>query len=259
MKKSFLFLLTAFLAVTFFFVGCNKATNNPTDNTDTTTTTKTDQPIPTFPGSIDGEVTTIQFTYTIPNLPAPLNTISVDMGFANFGAGTDAGTVTVNGKAVAKNTSSSTIYYNSFSTTSLASLGLDWDGAIHTWNVTGAGSTPAFTIDVTSPTEFTVNTPTTSTVASKSSALNIAWTGANATSADSMMIVLVPTSGSGTTFTATTNNKTGSYTIASSSLSGFSGDVLLEVVKYRYAMKTVNSKTFVGVAEIVNTVNFKIQ
>jgi len=231
MKKSFLFFLTAFLAATFFFVGCNKATSNPADSTDTTTTTKTDQPIPTFPGSIDGEVTTIQFTYTIPGLPAPLNTISLDMGFANFGTGTDAGSVTVNGKAVAKNTSSSTIYYNSFSSTSLTPLGLDWDGAIHTWSVTGAGSTPAFTMDVTSPTAFTVNSPTSSTVASKSSALDISWTGASAASSDSMMIVLTPAGGNGTTYTATASNKVGSYSIAASHLSNFSGDVLLEVVK----------------------------
>lgn len=250
MKKLFLLFLTAFLAVTFFFVGCKKD-NGPTAPPDTTP--KTTQPMPTFSG--DGVVAAIQFSYTVSNV----YTVNLDMGFANFGTGTDAGTVTVNGKTIDKNTSSSTIYYNSFSTTSLTPLGLDWDGAIHTWSVTGAGSTPAFTMDVTSPTAFTVNSPTSSTVASKSSALDISWTGASATSSDSMMIVLTPAGGSGTTFTATASNKVGSYSIAASHLSGFSGDVLLEVVKYRYAMKTVSSKTFVGVAEIVNTVNFKIQ
>lgn len=264
MKKSFLFFATAFLAVSLFFVGCKKSDSNPTTPPDTTPTKKTDQPIPEFGGTVDGVVAAIQFSYDVPGMPAPYNKVSMDMGFATFGSeGTDAGAVTVNGKNIAKITSGSTVYYNSFASTDPlnppTTLNLNWNGGNHVWSVSGAGSTPAFTIDVPSPNSFTLSNPTASTVAPKSSNLTVTWSGAYGSSVDSVMIVLVPMSGSGTTFTATTTNKTGSYTIASSSLSGFSGDALLELVKYRYATKTVSGKTYVGVAEIVNTVNFKIQ
>jgi hypothetical protein len=262
MKKSILFFVTALLAVTFFFVGCKKDTGT-TDPIDTTPTQKTDQPIPAFGGTVDGVVAAIQFSYTIPNVPAPYNKVEMDMGFANFGDGTDAGTITLNTKTIAKVTSGSSVYYNSFASTDPlnppTTLDLNWNGSSHAWSVSGAGTTPAFTLDVTSPTTFTVSNPTASTVASKSSALNITWSGAFSTSSDSVMIVLVPLTGSGATFTATTTNKTGSYSVPASQLSGFSGDAMVEVVKYRYAMKTVSGKSFVGVAEIVNTVNFKIQ
>ena len=262
MKKSFLFFVTAFLAVSLFFVGCKKD-DSTTTPVDTTPTKKTDQPIPEFGGTVDGVVAAIQFSYDIPSVPAPYNKVSMDMGFANFGDGTDAGAVTLNGEVIAKVTSGSTVYYNSFASTDPlnppTSLDLNWNGGNHAWSVAGAGNTPAFTLDVTSPTTFTLSNPTATTVAPKTSNLTVTWSGAYGSSLDSVMIVLVPMSGSGTTFTATTTNKTGSYSIPSSSLSGFSGDALLEVVKYRYAMKTVSGKTYVGVAEIVNTVTFKIQ
>lgn len=263
MKKSFLFFVTAFLAVSLFFVGCKKD-ESTTAPIDTTPTKKTDQPIPEFGGTVDGVVAAIQFSYDVPGMPAPYNKVSMDMGFANFGTeGTDAGTVTVNGETIAKVTSGSTVYYNSFASTDPlnppTTLDLNWNGGNHAWSVSGAGSTPAFTIDVPSPNSFTLSNPTASTVAPKTSNLTVTWSGAYGSSVDSVMIVLVPMSGSGTTFTATTTNKTGSYSIPSSSLSGFSGDALLELVKYRYAMKTVSGKTYVGVAEIVNTVTFKIQ
>jgi len=263
MKKSFLFFATAFLAVSLFFAGCKKEDSTPTTPPDTTPTKKTDQPIPEFGGAVDGVVAAIQFSYNLPGVPAPYNIISMDMGFANFGDGTDAGTVTVNGEAIAKITSGSTIYYNSFASTDPlnppTSLDLNWNGSTHAWSVAGAGSTPAFTINVTSPSSFTISNPTSSTVASKTSNLTVTWSGANASSADSVMIFLLPLSGTGTTFTTTTTNRTGSYTIPSSQLSAISGDAMLEIVKYRYATTTVSSKTYVGVAEIVNTVSFKIQ
>ncbi|MCK9211678.1 MAG: hypothetical protein M0P61_12645 [Ignavibacteriaceae bacterium] len=258
MKKTFLLFLTAFFAVTFFFVGCKKSST--TEPPPTTTTPKTDQPIPTFSGTVDGVVAAIQFSYTVPNVPEPYNTVDMDMGFANFGSGTDAGTVTVNGKAIAKSTQGSSVYYNSFASTDPtnppSSLNLNWNGSVHAWSVTGAGNTPAFTIDVTSPSAFSVTYPTASTVASKSSPLNITWTGANSGATDSMMVVLVAGS---STVTATTTNKTGGYSISASQLSAFSGDVVLEIVKYKFALKTVSSKNFVGVSEIVKMINFKVQ
>lgn len=184
----------------------------------------------------------------------------MDIGFAYFETGADAGTVTVNGRPINKKTEGSSVYSTSiYSTNPSSSLDLYWNRAIHGWNVSGAGNLPGFTLDVSSPTTFIVRTPQALSLISKSSALDVTWTGASAASPDSMMIVLVPVSGGGTTYTATASNIVGSYSIAASHLSGYSGDVLLEIVKYRYAMKTVNSKTFVGISEIVNTVNFKIQ
>ncbi|MCK9425530.1 MAG: hypothetical protein M0Q21_05805 [Ignavibacteriaceae bacterium] len=256
MKKSFLSFLTTFLVVTFFFVGCKKP--NTTEPPPTTTTPKTTQPIPTFSGTVDRVVVAIHFTYTEPSVPEPYNKVEMNMGYAKFGdisgTGTDAGTVTLNGKTIAKTTANSSVDYNSF--TSFTTLDLNWDGNPHSWSVTGAGNTPAFTIGVTSPTAFTLSNPTATTVAPKTSALNVTWSGAYSTAPDSVMIVLVVGS---TTFTATTTNKTGSYSIPASQLSAMAGDAILQVVKYRYATKTVSSKNFVGVAEIVAMVNFKIQ
>ncbi|MFA4924105.1 MAG: hypothetical protein WC557_07950, partial [Ignavibacteriaceae bacterium] len=115
MKKSFLLFLTAFLAVTFFFAGCKKTDSNPTTPPDTTTP-KTTQPIPTFSGTVDGIVAAIQFSYTYAGY-----TVNMDMGFANFGdingTGTDAGTVTLNGKTIAKTAQGTSVYYNSFAST----------------------------------------------------------------------------------------------------------------------------------------------
>lgn len=256
MKKSFLFFLTAFLAVTIFFVGCKKSDSNPTDSNGTPqTTTGPNQPMPTFSGTVDGVVIAFQFTYTDPNVPAPYNSFSVDMGYAKFGeisgTGTDAGTVTLNSKNIAKTTTND---YNSF--TSFTPLDLNWDGNPHHWSVSGAGSTPAFTIDVTSPTAFIVSYPTESTVASKSSNMNVTWSNYSNASTDSVLIVL---SAGSSTFTATTSNITGSYSIPSSQLNSMSGNAILQVAKYKYTLKTVSSKNFVGVAEIVKMVNFKIQ
>jgi|GEM_PF-831239 len=263
MKKSVLIFATAFLAVTFFLTGCKKSdsTTNPTDNNNTNT--GTDQPIPSFGTDVAGVLASIQFSYTIPNMPAPYSTVAMDMGFATFGNnGVDAGNVTLNGKAIAKSTSGASVYYNSFASTDPtnppASLSLNWNGSAHSWKVSGSANVPAFTLNVTSPSSFSVNSPAASATVTKSSGLTVTWSGASSSATDSVMILLVSTSNTAS-FEATTTNKTGSYTISASQLSAFSGDAMLEVVKYKYATTSVNSKTYVGVAEIVNTVNFKLQ
>jgi len=252
-------LLTIFVSAVILFTGCKKDSTTAPVTDPTPKSPDSGQPMPDFGGDVDGVVAAIQFSYSFVGMPV---SVDMDMGFASFGDGVDAGTVTVNGKTIAKSTSGSTVYYNSFASTDPlnppTSLGLSWYGQPHVWNVTGAGSIPAFTITVQSPSKFTVSNPTTATTASKSSPLTVTWSGASSNSQDSVMIMLVSLTGSATV-TATTSNTTGTYAIPAAQLGGFSGDAMLEVVKYRYAVKTESNKTFVGVAEIVNTVNFKIQ
>lgn len=257
MKKTFLPFLIVFVTVTFLFVGCKKD-ESPTSPTDKTAKVpESGYPIPTFGVSVGGVLSTIQVGYT-----TNTNTYEthLDIGFVYFGTGIDAGTVSVNEKTINKKTEGSSVYYTSIDPSNPSpSLDLYWNGATHAWNVSGSGNIPAFTLNVSSPTAFIVRNPAALSLISKNSALNVTWSGASSTSTDSMMIVLIPVTGSGSTFMATTNNKTGSYTIPANQLSEFSGSVLLEVVKYRYEMKTEGGKSFFGVAEIVNKVNFYFQ
>jgi len=257
MRKLILSLIIVLGMVTVLCVGCKK-NQNPVSSSDTTAKVpQSGYPIPTFGASAGGVLATIQVGYT-----TNTNTYEthLDLGFVYFGTGTDAGTVSVNGKIVSKITDGTLVYYTSIDSTNLSpSLDLYWDGTIHSWNVSGSGTIPAFTLDVPSPTTFMVRNPSALSLISKSSDLNVTWSGASSTSSDSIIIVLVPVNGSGSTYTATTNNKTGSYKISANQLSELAGSVLLEVVKYKYEMKTEGGKSFFGVAEIVNKVNFYIQ
>ena len=204
MGKTFPVFLIVIVAITFLFVGCkkNESPTSPTDPTDRVP--DSGYPTPTFGESVAGILTTIQVASTTNAFTYETH---LDIGYANFGTGTDAGSVTVNGKTINKKTEGSLVYYTSIDPTNPSpSLDLYWNGTTHAWNVSGSGNIPAFTLNVSSPTAFIVRNPAALSLISKNSALNVTWSGASSTSTDSMMIVLIPVTGSGSTFMATTNN-----------------------------------------------------
>jgi hypothetical protein len=236
--------------------GCDKK-DTPTDETSDTglpTDNASGQPLPTFSnvgGEVGGTMATIQFDFaSFPGLP----TLSYGMAFATFGTGADAGLVRVNSDTLSKMTSGTETYYNTFASTSPKSLNtVSFNGTAHTWNVAGAGTIPAIaSFAVTSPSSFSVTSPAANGTVTKASGMTITWTGSS--TADSVMIVLAGQGGyvlkQGVTGT--------SVTISSTELGSMTGAAVLQIVKYRYATRTVNSKVYVAVAEIVKTVNVTI-
>lgn len=248
MKKKLLFLL---FFITFIFFSCNKSDspNSPT-NVNPPTSNQSGQPIPTFAGVIDGVLATIQFDFTIQS-PFPVPPITYKMGFASFN-NKDAGTVKVNSTVIEKNQVGSALYYSSFSPTNPNDLtSVNFNGSAHNWEVTGSADVPAFTGSVTSPSTFTLITPTANATIKKSDGLTIQWTGTS--SADSVLIVAVATNNSGYVVKQGVSNS-GSYTISASELGNMNGSTLVQVVKYRFSIKNVGTKNFVLVSEVVKAV-----
>jgi len=238
------------------------ACQNPTDSNDASSgdTNKSGQPIPSPTVNGDqtpgGVLATISFDYeTVPGFPPA----SFAMGYAYFGDnGDNAGDVSVNGNTLSVESQSGSQWYTSFSQTNPSTLsGVSFNGSVHNWQVGGAGDVPAFELGVVSPTTFTVNSPGNGTTVDISQGLYIEWSGGNGV--DSMMVLLVDLD-KNTTFTrGGINFRNGDVTIAKADLAGFSGDVLLQVVRYNYALHTTDDTYYVAVSEIVKQTTFTIQ
>jgi hypothetical protein len=255
MKK----ILSLVLIVSFLsFFGCKKDSSNPIDTSaGGQLGNPSGQPIPTV-ANVDGWMATILFGYTAPII----GSVDYSMGYAQFGLtySVNAGAVTVNANTLTATYNNESTYYTSFSTLSPSTLtGVNFDGtSAHTWTVGGGNGVPAFTASITSPRNFSISSPVSGATVSKASGIPVTWTVVGASASDSIMIVLAPASSGGTAYTSATLSNSGSFTIPASGISSLSGDVLLQVVKFRYALKTVGSKNYAIISEIVRTANFKV-
>lgn len=248
MSRSKSILTASLVIVGMFLWGCDQLKDVTTAPESSSPTTVAGQPVPDFsttPG-YGGTMATIGFDFSNFGITVPLA-----IGYAQFGQpGVDAGVVTVNGDTLAKSSGGSSVNYNSFNSSTPSSLAhVNFDGTAHAWNVSGSTAVPAFSGSVTSPLTFSISKPAANDTISKASGMIITWTGTSGS--DSVMIVLKSAAGSSSFVKAGLANS-GTYQIASASLTNFTaGSALLFVVKYRYVLKANNSKNYVITSELV--------
>lgn len=252
-KISLFFALFLVLLVT----GCKKNSTEPEEQTTNKTSNASGQPMPSFNNQTDvnGVMASIYYYMAspIPQLPD----IGVNLGFATFGDGVDAGTVKLNSTAIGKIAQSGKFYYLFPNPANPGeTLNLNWNGANHSWAVNGANGIPAITASVSSPNEFNVTSPVANASVSKSSGLQVKWSGSSSTTKVLVQIISLSQGTKVSSYQELSDN--GSYTIPAGDLSSFNGDCMLYVVKYNYSISTVSGKKYVAVAEIVKNLKVKI-
>lgn len=252
--KTFLVLIV----ISLLAIGC-KEEDNPTDpgNGDNNSNSNpTGQPIPEF-GDPDGNglMATIGYSFaTMPGLPS----VDLNMAFATFGDGVDAGQVEVNGNELGKTTSEGSTFYMApdFMNNPTATLsGVNFNGSQHSWIVSGGNGIPAMSGSTVSPSQFNITAPANNATVSKGSGIAVNWTGS---SNARVLIVLASQSGSGY-YISSELNDSGSYTIPASELGSISGQSLLQVVKYHYADVSASGKNYYIITEIVKSNTITVQ
>ncbi len=255
--KSYKLFSTIFLLSFFLLISCSSDDGNPTEPSggdNQGTTNLSGQPLPGVATSADGVLATINYEFqAIPGFPA----VALTMGFAQFGGGVDAGTVMVNSNSLGKTSQGGTTFYISPSPTNpTESLnGISFNGSNHSWQVSGAGDVPQFSGSVVSPSSFTLSAPANNAAVSKANGVNISWNNTNGNT--KVLIVLVSVSNSGQYYSTEVNDN-GSFTIPSSEISSFSGECLLQVVKYNYNSANAGGKTYYMISEIVKSVTITL-
>ena len=270
MKRLF---LTTILIGVVVLAGCNKQDalpNTPTLATPSNpaVTNASGQPVPNFSSfpNYGGLLSTIQYDYSTPAYQGiPSFTVTFKLGFAQFGNGVDAGTVTVVSDSLPKHTDGSKIYYmNNFTLggTGLSSVEFS-NGTVQNWTISGGGGIPAITsgLSTQTPVTFVISSPASGENIVKANGLNIHWTNANPNGLDSILIVIV---GNGASYMKSSilsgsSSSQGSYSITGSDLGTMTGTCVLQVVKYRYNVVIINSKVFIVMAEIVKQETINLQ
>ncbi len=255
MKRLKLLFILLFIVATFS--GCDKKVTEPESST--SSTNSSGQPMPKFADveNLDGVMATISYEMASP--VAGLPAIKLVMGYSQFGKMVNAGTVKVNNNTLGKSTTGGKVFYMSPSAGSVTGLsGVNFNGSYHNWSVSGEGNIPTLSGKVVSPREFRVISPTAKALVSKSKDLTVSWTGGYSSSPEKILIVLISLSNNKTSFVAEELDNNGVYTIPSSKLTGATGNVMLQVVKYRYNSISANNKNYHMVSEIVKTITFKI-
>lgn len=251
-------LLFPIIFLSFFFLFACSEEDNPTEPNDTgngnATTNNSGQPIPSMAQSGDGVLATISYEF---QTAAGFPPVGIIMGFAQFGGGIDAGNVTVNGNALGKTTQSGTTFYvtPSPSNPTQSLSGVNFDGSNHNWEVSGSGDVPQISGSVASPTNFSVSSPANNSTVSKANGVNVNWN--NTSSNSRVLVVLAQLDNSGNYYSADVDDN-GSHTIAAADISGFSGQSMLQVVKYNYASASAGGKTYYMVSEIVKSVTITV-
>lgn len=259
MKKLILSALL-FGTLALLIQSCNLLEDNPINSGDDPVIEKIlSQPLPSFSQvtNLNGIMATIQFSHTIQQ------DLKVDyvLGYAQFGSPTvDAGAVLVNGTALPLKKQGSFVYYNSFNPLSPSNLfGVVFNGSNHSWSVSGKNGIPALAESIESPKSFSLTLPESGKTYQKANGLQVKWDTGNSTSADLFMLFVTQAGGDVTPYSNPSITNNGSFTVPSASLSQFSGEVLVQLVKYRYSVKNVDSKNYVLCAEIVKSVNCNLQ
>ena len=256
MKSNKLFTIILLLSF-MLLMSCSKDDGNPAEpgaGNNTGNTNNSGQPMPSIAQSGDGVLATISYEFsTVPGFPAA----ALTMGFAQFGNGVDAGNVSVNSNSLGKTSQGSTTFYISPSPSNPTQTltGVNFDGSNHNWQVGGSGNVSQFNGSVSSPTNFSVSSPANNASVSKANGINVSWNNSSASSR--VLVVLAPVDNSGSYYSSDVNDS-GSHTIASADLSGFSGQCMLQVVKYTYNSASSGGKTYYLVAEIVKSLTITL-
>lgn len=252
-QKIFIFLLMFSI---LFLASCSKDENptEPGDGGTQGTTNKSGQPMPAFANDAAGVMATINYEFqTAPGFPAA----NISLAFAQFGDGADAGNVSVNGNAIGKTTQSSTTFYvvPSPSSPTQTLSGVNFNGSNHSWQVSGGNGIPSMNGSVNSPSNFSLSSPANNASVNKSSGLNVTWTN---TSSSRVLVLLAAINSSNQYYAKDDLDDNGSFTIPSSELSSFSGDAMLQVVKYNYSGVSAGGSDYYVISEIVKSVTVKI-
>ncbi|RMD98584.1 MAG: hypothetical protein D6814_07240 [Calditrichaeota bacterium] len=255
MKRSIFFVLLGLSLA--FLVSCSK--NNPTEpsgqEAQQVLSNASGQPIPTVADNVFGVLATINFELqSIPGIPA----VGIAMGFAQFGDGLDAGTVSVNAKELGKTTQTGkTIYITPSPSNPTQSLdGLSFDGSEHKWNVSGGNGVSKFSTAVKSPKSFSVTAPTGNATVDKSKGIIVSWN--NSSPGSKVLIALVSQNNPEKLYISENLDDNGSFTIPASKISGMSGQSLLEIVKFNYNLVDSGGKTYAVISEIVKTLTITL-
>jgi len=249
------------LSLCSLLAACSSDPASPSDSG--TTTNPSGQPVPSFaskipPGQWGGSMATIQFSYTAPGFPFP---IDMNMGFAQFGqTGIDAGSVSVNDNDLGRIENGSTVVYNSFSPTSPTTLDdISFDGSDHTFIVSGSTGVPAMTQTVRSATSFTLTTPVANSTIQKASGITVQWSGGSASSDEHVLIAISPSENDRFAYVREEIPNTGSYTIPAADLAPYSGQVTLHVARYRYVSQNHGGKEYFAFSEVAKQLSITLQ
>ena len=250
-------LLASILLSFFLLMSCSSDDSNPTEpdnGTPQQNSNPSGQPLPSMAQGGDGILATISYEFqSAPGFPA----VGLKMGFAQFGSGVDGGTVSVNSNSLGKTTASGTTFYISPSPSNPTQTltGISFDGSNHSWQVSGSGDVAQMSGSVVSPTNFSVSSPANNASVNKANGINVAWSNSSASSR--ILVVLAAIDNSGNYYYADIDD-TGSYTIPASDIGGFSGQCMLQVVKYNYNSVSAGGKTYYLVSEIVKSVTVTV-
>lgn len=205
------------------------------------------QPTPTFENS-SGLMATISYeTETVPGFPSAQLTIA----YAQFGSGVNAGNVSVNSNSLGTITQSGNTYYMvpSQSNPTQQLTNVNFNGSAHSWTVAGANGVPALSGEVTSPSNYSLTAPENGATVSSSGGIEVNWN--NSGSGSKVLIVLAKVDNSNTYKAYQNLDDSGSYTIPSGDLGDFSGETMLQVVKYNTAAVSQGGSDYHIVSEIV--------
>lgn len=247
------------LLLVLFVAACSSDDDNPTDPSNgegNDITNNSGQPLPQLgQEDITGVMATISYEFaTVPGFPAA----AITMGFAQFGSGIDAGTVSVNNNTIEKTTQNGTTFYvvpNPSNPTAGLS-GVNFDGSAHNWSVSGSGDVPEISGSVNSPRAFNLTAPASNAAITKSNGMDIAWSNTN--DASNLLIVIADISNANSYVFIEGVADDGNYTVSADDLNGISGDALVQVVKYNYSIATAAGSNYAVIAEIVKSVTVTV-
>jgi hypothetical protein len=250
------------IAMTVLMASCSKEEKKTTTPT-TTTPTNTAGPQPPMPAPsgnyLSGALISLQMKYTTQPAGAPYPVdLNSEMAMAIFystpGSATrvEAGTVSVNGINLDKNTDNS---YFKWAYTGATPADLDFDKTSD-WNVSGSSAVTAFSYNhsVDFP-DYTGDVPTSVT---KADGLKLTFNSSTLKGADSVYVVVA---GGSQSFTKGYAANAGQITISSSDLKDLptvsDNSAVLEICPFKYNEVVKNGKNYFFIKEqaIVKSVN----
>ena len=257
--KKLIKVMVPVLAIMLGVTSCDKlpTTTTPTTTTPTNTTPTSPTPVTPSPnGNYWGVLAAIQmeFAYSNPQIPVPVS-IKSDIASASFfdGAGssnlTGAGKVMVNNIELTNNSNA----YSVTATAGLTPATLNLTGSSIDWDVAGSGNVAAFSYSHTGAMPEYTGTSSLPTTIDRSQNLDITL-GSKVSNADSVYVLIItPNSSTPLMKAYSAKPAPAKATFTASELGGLSAvadnGAYVEVVAFKYAIATKNSRQYVFVKE----------
>ncbi len=264
-------IFTAMLFVTLFFFGCKDSGTVPTvpEEEKPTITYIGEQPIPP---SLAKKQTTLKLNGVMGTMLTETYLGKSVYGHAYFGTlpnTIDMGTVTVNNDTLYKNNLLlGNLFYTSVSFDFKKPRALDsleFNRAIHTWNVSGNEAITGFQTSIQSPNNFEILQPTQGKTISKAEGISLEWSEGSNSTDDNVLIIISSISTDRTTYPPKVNTvfkevpNTGKYIFSSNELTEISGFTTIKIVKFNHNITTHQENSYLVVSEIVKTVDVNVE